>query len=85
MRFPDKVRAAAVSAAASVVAVYAAFAAASGPSTSAPPVRTDADRNATPLRVDMRRIGTLRPKDVRIPAYDSPCVLTERRALDLQD
>ena len=65
MRFPDKVRAAAVSAAASVVAVYAAFAAASGSSTSAPPVRTDADRNATPLRVDMRRIGTLRPKDVR--------------------
>ena len=30
-----------------------------------PPVRTDADRNATGLRVDMERIGTLRPKDVR--------------------
>ena len=30
-----------------------------------PPVKTGPDRNATPLRVDLKRIGTLRPKDVR--------------------
>ena len=29
-----------------------------------PVVRTDADRNATALRVDLKRIGTLRQKDV---------------------
>ena len=114
-----------------------------------PQVRTDADRSATALNVGLKRLGTLRPKDVRevgpsnftvtldpkaapnesvetrgipiewagpplrdpvwvdlvtgwvyelpadrqivhscgidfveIPVYDSPCVLTERRAVD---
>ena len=47
---------------AAAVAVIAALSAGAGVN---PPVRTDADRNATGLRVDMERIGTLRPKDVR--------------------
>ena len=46
-----------------VVVFSAAACAASGALN--PPVRTDADRNATLLRVDMERIGTLRQKDVR--------------------
>ena len=126
------------------VAVFSAAACAASGALN-PPVRTDADRNATLLKVDMERIGTLRQKDVRevgdsnwtidgapvdrdfvqfdkycdylpalgvkkirimtgwayavpsdrqivhatgttfvrIPAYDSPCVLTERAAVDL--
>ena len=47
---------------AAAVAVIAVLSAGAGAN---PPVRTDADRNATGLRVDMERIGTLRPKDVR--------------------
>ena len=30
-----------------------------------PPVRTDADRNATPLSVGLKRIGTLAPRDAK--------------------
>ena len=103
------------------------------------PIDASAERNPSPLRVDMKRIGTLRPRGtdeikgspwmidsacldrdfadfdeykdyivplgikemripakrqivhsagvslVRIPAYDSPCLVTERAALDMMN
>ncbi len=48
------------------------------------PIDASAERNPSPLRVDMKRIGTLRPRGTD-EIKGSPCLVTERAALDMMN